>query len=89
MGEFATTVNELVDGHYEHTEEMWWLKDKMADLEDRSHRNNLKLRGVPKTVSAPKLIIYIQEFLKALLPEENPISFIIEKRMDTVIWFVI
>lgn len=44
IGEFADTINDLVDGH---TDDIKWLKDKVDDLKDRSIRNNLKLRGVP------------------------------------------
>lgn len=40
MGEFTTAHNELVDSHYDHEEEMQTLKQKIADLEDRSRRNN-------------------------------------------------
>lgn len=35
---------------------MQWLTDKVPDLEDRSRRNNLKLWGVPETVTPPELI---------------------------------
>lgn len=58
MGEFATIVNDLVDGYNEHSKDLWWLKDKMADLED-----HFKLRVVPETVSPSELIPYIQELL--------------------------
>lgn len=37
MGEFASSHNFLL-----------WLKAKIADFEDRSHRNNVKICGVPK-----------------------------------------
>lgn len=47
MGAIASTVNDLVDTH---TEEHWWIKDKLSNIEDRSYRNNLKICGVPESV---------------------------------------
>lgn len=35
MGDFATTFNELVDGHNERKDDFEWIKSKLADLEDR------------------------------------------------------
>lgn len=49
MGEFATTINDLVDASEEKDEEMEWVKAKIADIEDRNKRNNLKIRGIPQT----------------------------------------
>lgn len=51
MGEFASHFNELVDVHSEHEEDVEWIKAKLADLEDRSRWNNLKIRGIPETSS--------------------------------------
>ncbi|XP_077341365.1 vomeronasal type-2 receptor 26-like [Lithobates pipiens] len=49
MGDMTSTINELVDAHDENVEDKVWIKAKMADLEDRSRRNNLKIRGTNKT----------------------------------------
>lgn len=78
MGEFVKTVIKLVDCHYEQSEDIQRLKDKVADLEDRSCRNNLKLREVPETVTLPDLVSYIQDLLKLLLPED-PNNFLIDR----------
>lgn len=43
MGEHASSYNLLVDAHNDQSDEVTWLKAKVADLEDRSRRNNLKL----------------------------------------------
>lgn len=43
MGEVATTINDLVDASEDKDEEMDWVKMKLADMEDRKRRNNLKL----------------------------------------------
>lgn len=45
--DIPTTVNYLVDGNDNGIEERQWLQMKIADLEDRSRYNNLKLRGNP------------------------------------------
>lgn len=50
MAEFASAHSELVDAHNEIDDKLELLKSKMADLEDRSHRNNVKLRGVADSV---------------------------------------
>lgn len=49
------TFNELVDAHNERDDEISWLKAKVADLEDRSRWNNVKIRGIPESVTAPDL----------------------------------
>lgn len=52
MGDYSTSFNTLVDAH---NEEMIWLKDKMADLKDRSRGNNTKIRGIPESIPASQL----------------------------------
>lgn len=44
------SYNNMVDAHTAHSEEIAWLKSKVADLEDRSRRSNLKLRGAPESI---------------------------------------
>lgn len=48
MGEFEDTFNTMVEAHNDHDDEISWLKAKVADLEDRSIRNNLKIRWIPE-----------------------------------------
>ena len=50
MGEFASTINYLVDAQKENEDEMEGVKAKMADMEDRSRRNNMKIRGIPESI---------------------------------------
>lgn len=69
MGEFATAHNELVDAYNAAEDEIQAIKSKMADLEDRSRRNNVKLRGVSESVMPADLRKYVQQFISALLPE--------------------
>lgn len=44
MGEYAS----LVDAHEAHRYKLHWHKAKVADLEDRSRWNDLKIRGIPE-----------------------------------------
>ncbi|XP_077327941.1 uncharacterized protein LOC143981418 [Lithobates pipiens] len=69
MGEFATAHNELVDAHNEAEDEIQAIKSKMADLEDRNRRNDVKLRGVTEDVLPADLRKYVQKFIATLLPE--------------------
>lgn len=69
MGEFAGAINEVIDAHNEKDDEIPQLKSKMADLEDRSRRNNIKIRGIPETVKPPDLNAYFQNILQEMLPD--------------------
>lgn len=68
MGDFASSHNTLIDAHIDHSEELTWLRSKVADLEDRSRRNNVKIRGVPETVLPTQLQQYAHDLIKTLLP---------------------
>lgn len=68
MAEYCTAQNSIADQVNDHSEEISQLKMKIADLEDRSRRNNLKFRGIPENVSNNNLTHFIQEFIKTLLP---------------------
>lgn len=56
--DITTTVNDLVYANEDSIEEMQWLQAKIADLEDRSRCNNLKLRWIPDTVQPSELTQY-------------------------------
>lgn len=43
MGDFTEAHNDLVNAHFELEEEIKYLKLKVADLEDRSRCNNIKI----------------------------------------------
>lgn len=72
-------MNELVDAHDDNLEERRWLKAKIADLEDWSHRNNLKLRGVPETVQPVKLQYYAKDMFSTLPPEVTLLDLAIDR----------
>lgn len=69
MGEFTVAHNELVDTHNDTEGDMQSMKDKIADLEDRSRRNNIKLRGVEEAVTPAELRHYVQQFIATILPD--------------------
>lgn len=69
MGKFASTFNSLVDAHNDQTNEVAWLKANVADLEDRSRRNNIKLRGIPESIPPGQMQQYAQDLMGAFLPD--------------------
>lgn len=69
MDPYASTYNTMVDAHTAQGEDIALLKDKVADLEDRSRRNNIKLLGVPESVPVTQLLQYVHALLSTLVPE--------------------
>lgn len=55
MGEFSGAHNGLVDDQLK--DEVASLSVKLAYLEDRNRRNNVKLRGVPESVLPSELAL--------------------------------
>lgn len=47
MSEYTTFFNTMVDAYEMHSEDIIWIKYKLADLEDRFRCNNLKFQGIP------------------------------------------
>ncbi|CAH2324623.1 Hypothetical predicted protein [Pelobates cultripes] len=69
-------MEDLVDAHNASTEDLKSLTDqiqkceaKLMDLEDRSRRSNIRLRGIPETVLPADLPSYVHSFFKLLTPE--------------------
>lgn len=46
MAEFWEAHNRLVDAHNKLENEIQMLSTKLADIEDRNRRNNVKIRGI-------------------------------------------
>lgn len=42
----TSTVNDIIDTQETHMQETKWIKEKLADIEDRSRRNNIKIRDI-------------------------------------------
>lgn len=55
MGEFAKSHNALIDYHSALEKEVTQLAAKVLGLEDRSRRNNIRLKGIPESVSPESL----------------------------------
>lgn len=66
--EHMAAYNDVAEVQDHHTEEIRYLWAKMADLEDRSRRNNIKFRGIPETIKPPELLQYLQKLFLKLLP---------------------
>lgn len=60
LADYSDTYHEVTETYHQHFEELSFLYAKVADLEDRSKRNNIKFRGILETVKPPYLIYYIQ-----------------------------
>lgn len=72
MGDFAYTVNEVIDAHNARDDELQQIKAKLADLEDRSRRNNIKFSGIPESVKPPDLYVYFQNILQEIFSDASP-----------------
>uniref|UniRef100_A0A8C5M9B1 Uncharacterized protein n=1 Tax=Leptobrachium leishanense TaxID=445787 RepID=A0A8C5M9B1_9ANUR len=63
--------NDLVDRHQNLQIAHDALATKVADLEDRSRRNNMRIRGVPEAVGLADLPAYLMEVFQLLLPSAS------------------
>lgn len=66
MGDYANTVNELIDAQEAQSDEQIWIKDKIADIEVRSRWNNVKIRGISEEIQ--DLSTYVRNLIKTLIP---------------------
>lgn len=60
-------------------EEVTWLKNKLADVEDRSGRNNIKIRGIPESVLQNDLRQYVQDVISDILPDLSYLDITIDR----------
>lgn len=79
MSDMVTTINDLVEAHEENIAERHWLKAKIANLEDRSRRNNLTIRGIPESVQSSELHKFAQDIFLAILPGASPLELTIDR----------
>ena len=79
MGEYASTINALVDANESAEDDIDILKAKVAEIEDRSRRNNLKVRGIPESIKQPELRGYMAQLLTSLLPDLSELDFTIDR----------
>lgn len=79
MEEYTSAYNVMVEAHAAQGEDIAWLKDKMADLEDRSRRNNLKLRGIPEDVPPNQLLQYAQTLFSTMVPDASAHDLLVDR----------
>ncbi|CAH2293777.1 Hypothetical predicted protein [Pelobates cultripes] len=79
MDDFAEAHNGLADKLHELDTVLHDHAVKMADMEDRSRRNNLRIRGIPESVLNPALPDYLLDLFQALSPETHPDQLIIDR----------
>lgn len=69
MVECTTMVNDIIDIYEGMKEEQDWVRAKLANLEDRSRPNNLKLWGVPKSILPADPPRHVKEPIHTILPD--------------------
>lgn len=79
LGNYTQAHNEVVDSHENLAEEIRNMKLKMADVEDRSCRNNVKFRGIPEMVSSVDLRPFLQKIIAELLPSTKSHELVIDR----------
>lgn len=79
MEEYTSAYNVMVEAHTAKGEDITWIKDKLADLEDRSRRNNLKLRGIPEDVPPTQLLQFAQTLFSTLVPEASAHDLLVDR----------
>ncbi|CAH2300970.1 Hypothetical predicted protein [Pelobates cultripes] len=79
-------MDEFVEAHNSLTNKLQELGSilhdhalKMANMEDRSRRNNLQIRGIPESILNPALNTYLLDLFQALTPETIPDQLIINR----------
>lgn len=79
MGEFAKSHNLLIDSNNTLEEKVHRLSLKVLDLEDRSRRNNIRLRGIPESVLPAQLPQFLTEFMALVLPSASSLDLTIDR----------
>lgn len=77
--EYSASYITMVDAHAEHSEDIFLLKDKVEDVEDRSRNNNEKIMDIPESILSSQLQKYIQDLFSSLLPPMAPAELIINR----------
>lgn len=79
MEDFTKTVNDIIHTQEKQTHDTKWIKDKIADIEDRSRRNNIKIRGILESMQPVDLPSYARGLIKAILPNTKNIELVIDR----------
>lgn len=79
MCECTETIKDLADAYDDTKEDHLWIKYKLADLEDWSRRNNVKLWGIPESVMQNELHNYARTLMSTILPNYSEINLTIDR----------
>lgn len=79
MADFAKSHNLLIDSHAALEEEVGRLSTKVLDLEDRSRRNNIRLRGIPESVPPEALNQFLTDMMSETLPTLKEQDLVIDR----------
>lgn len=79
MGKYATTINDLVDANESNEDELDAIKAKMVDIEDRSRRNNIKIRGIPEYVQQQDLRKYVSQMFNTIMPDMSALDLTVDR----------
>lgn len=79
MCEYTSSYNTMVDANAVRSKEIAWLSDKVADLEDMSRRNNIKLRGVPESVRDSHLQQFAHNLFSSMVPSLMNLDLVIDR----------
>lgn len=79
MADFAKSHNLLIDSHTALEEEVHRLSNKVLDLEDRSRRNNIRLRGVPESITPDQLNQFLTDFMAIAMPHRSSQELLIDR----------
>ncbi|CAH2295039.1 Hypothetical predicted protein [Pelobates cultripes] len=79
MEKYVEAHNSLADKLQEFDDILESHRLKLADMEDRAKRNNLRFRGIPETVPNAELQHYLSKMFQSLVPELHPDQLIIDR----------
>lgn len=79
MEDAFSAHNNLVDAYKEQQNDLQKMAAKLADMEDRSRRNNIKFRGIPESITTNDLQGYIRQLLRTLVPNATDMELTIDR----------
>lgn len=71
--------NDLVEAFRTQQIDIKKMSAKLADMEDRSRRHNIKFRGIPESVLPAELHTFIKSLLHKLIPEAPDTDLLLDR----------
>lgn len=68
MGTCTDSFNNMADAHVAPADKIAWFKSKVVDQEDRSRRNNMKIRGILESLQPSQLPHYARDLFQVVVP---------------------